>query len=105
MIALQPGRERGYRSQLYGPFRALYAKMAEFDHKALRRLIVPCTWGASLSHSWREKVVLVVANIDMNASLKVWMAHLAAFTQRLWGSTSCNLHSFLVRNCLMYLVV
>jgi hypothetical protein len=63
-----------------------------------------CTCGASLSHSCRGKVVMVVANVDINASLNVWIARLAAFTQWLCNFTRCNSHSFLVGNCLMYFV-
>ena len=40
----------------------------------------------------------------MNAALKVCIACSAAFTRWLWGSTTCNLQSFLVRNFLMCLV-
>ncbi len=40
----------------------------------------------------------VMARAAINVSLKVWMTCSAALTQWLCGSTSCNLHSFLVRN-------
>ncbi len=103
-LALQPGSARGYQSQFYGPFMLLNAKMAGFDPNALRRLSVSCTWAASSSHSCRGKAVSVVANIDMNTSLNIWMASLATFTGWLCSSTSYNLHFFLVRNCLMYFV-
>ncbi len=55
------------------------------------------TCGVSLSQSCNGKLWLVVASAAMNTSLNVWMVHLSAFTLWLWVSTTCSLHSSLVR--------
>ncbi len=83
--------------QLYGPLRASYADISGFILDARIRLIVSLTCGMSLSHNWRGNLLSVVASTAMKASLNICIAHLAAFTWWLWGSTSCNLHSFSVR--------
>ncbi len=61
-------------------------------------------WGVSQSHNCRGKLLSVMARAAMNVSLNVWIVRSAAFTHWLWGSTSCNLHLFSSRKCLMYFV-
>ncbi len=100
-ITLHPGGAQGYLPQLYGPLMALYAKIIGSVLEARIRLRVFCTCGARLSHSRSRKSMSIMARAAINAFLKVWMAHSVALTLWLCGSTSCNLHSFLVKNCLI----
>ncbi len=67
-------------------------------------LSVSCTWGVSLSHNCSGKLLSVVANAAMKATLNVWIARLVAFTRWLWGSMTCSLQLFLVRNFSMCFV-
>ena len=88
IIALHPGGASGYQPQSYGPFSASYAEIAGLTRNARSRFSVSCICGASLSHSWSGKSLSVVANVEMNASLNIWMVHSAAFTRWLFGSTN-----------------
>ena len=93
-------------SQLYGPLRASCANMFGLILEDLSMSSVSCTCGANSSHSCSGsgKSLSVVASASMNASLNVWIAHSAALTWWLCGSTSCKSHSFLVRTFLIYFV-
>jgi hypothetical protein len=101
MMALHPSGAKGYLFQSYGLLRISYADLVGSILKARNKLSVSCICGVSQSHSWRGKSLSVVASTAMKASLKVWIACSAVLTRWLWGSTSCNLQSFLVRNILM----
>jgi hypothetical protein len=83
---------------------ALYADIAGFIRE--RRIKLRQFWicGMSLTQNCMGKLTLVKARAAMNASLNIWMARSAAFTQWLCGLMSCNSHSFFDRNFLMYFV-
>ncbi len=67
-------------------------------------LSVSCTCGVSLYLNCSGKSLSIVANAAMKATLNGWIACSVAFTWWLWGSTTCILQLFLVRNFLMCFV-
>ncbi len=100
-MALHLSGAKEYLFQLYGLLRNSYADLVGSILEAHNKLSVSCICGVSQSHSWRGKFLSVVASAAMKTSLKVWIACSTALTRRLWGSASCNLQLFLVRNVLM----
>ncbi len=60
--------------------------------------------GGEAVPQWSRKSKSVVVRAAMKASLNVWITRSAALILWLWGSTSCSLHSSLVRFFLIYFV-
>ena len=61
MTALHPGGARGNRFQSYGPWMASYADIDGSTCEGRNRFNVVLTWGVRRSHSWRGKLLSVVA--------------------------------------------
>jgi len=104
--ALHPSSADGYLFQSYDLCNISYAIFViltqdmrnMFNFQRIYHL------GSNLVPSCNGKSRLVIARAVMKASLNFWIALTAALTQSFYGSTNCNLHSFLVRNLLMYFV-